>query len=106
MPSWSDHDDHREEYWTAVAADTPNPWDPDAIEVPEPYTTDEWGNTEGARQQAQANLPTFSIVGRVVHPGGIEGHTVSATVSAATLEGAIEIANARRPRQRVVWIAL
>lgn len=53
MPSW----DHPHPSRVTVSNDRymvtglqPEGFDPDAIEVPEPYTADEWAETDGATQ--------------------------------------------------------
>lgn len=66
MPSW-DYDPICSNEIARAFEDKPAPWkyDPDAVEVPDPYTTDEWGNTEGARVQAEADVRRDRVT---IHP--------------------------------------
>lgn len=86
-------------------------YDPDAIERPPRYTEAEWANTLGSLEN-RATLPDereFLLVGRVVEIGGFEGHTVKETVTARTLQDAIDVARQRQHAKGVRtagWIAL
>lgn len=77
MPSW-DYDPICSNEIARAFEGKPAPWkyDPDAIEVPDPYTTDEWGNTEGARVQAEADVrrERYATTGQPLVPryGGLD----------------------------------